>query len=200
MPTLNTNVNTSAPSPGRQDYSAGLGAPKKEYTITERVTLTHGQPFVYLSSIIPPRCRVVWLNVVNQTAININGTASAGSAASGGFIICATTATIPTTGTVSNATASALFNLQTVLSTTGILRQTTPVNTSFAFNTSTNSSAIIVLPAGTSTSGFIQANTGGGTNGFLFGTGTGTASGTNNGIIDVAIYVEQYDDVVGINY
>lgn len=190
-------INTSAPSPGRQDYSMGLGAPKKEFVITEAVTLTQASPFIRLSSKLPPRCRIAWVAVANQTAVNVTGSAGTVTNIANGYLVCPTAAgATPTTGTVSNATASA-FIAHTATASNAAVRRGDTLASSLQTQTVTDFQDILLLPY-VSTNNIIQAS---GTSGLIFGAGTSTVTGTTQGgVVSVSIYVEQFDDVVGINY
>lgn len=146
--------------------------------LTQRVNIASGDKQVQLKWQLPPRCRQVWADVRNVTAVSVTGTDGTGTADAWGLFNLGTTTALATS-TASNATASAILTGGTASSafTSG-----TGVTTSVATNTSTNPSYLVIAPLST-TGNRISPGT----------TGTATYAFNAAATVDVRVFFERYD-------
>jgi hypothetical protein len=150
----------------------------------QRVSVTDDAKQITLGKKLPPRSRIVWANVVNHTAVAVNGNDGTNTANSYGLFNFGT-ATGPATDTASNATASAIVTAATNnLSASGVTRKAVGASTNDAsavyHNTSTNENTLALLPMFSNAARIYPKS-----DGFLF---NGTAE------VDVTLYIETYED------
>lgn len=146
--------------------------------LSERVTIASGDKQILLKTRLPARCRQVFADVRNVTAVSVTGTDSTGTA-DAWAVFNIGTSTALATSTASNATASAILTAGTASSafTSG-----TGVTTSVATNTSTNQSYLVIAPLST-TGNRISPGT----------TGTATYAFNATAQVDVRVFFERYD-------
>lgn len=174
--------------------------------IRQRIKPTQGSPFMPLNATLAGRGRILWAEVVTQTAVSVaatgDGTNTANSYAIAMFPTTGTAPLTapPTTGTQSNpAGTNGYLVLQTPGLTTAATNQARgvplifgTVATSQCVNTNTVPALLGVLPAFTNSNRISYVGTG--TANFRFGTDTTTTITTDTcGVIDVTLYVEEFE-------
>jgi hypothetical protein len=180
---------------------------RKATTVRQRCNLVHGSAFFTLNYALPPRSRLVWAEVLTQTTVAATGNDGTSTANCYALVVSPATAnataalTQPQTATMSNAPGgtSGYLALITPGLTTDATNQTRSIPLVFGttatnqvINTNTSAAALITLQPAFTNSNRLYAS---GTSGFVFG--TSTASTTTNtaggGIVDVTLYIEEYD-------
>lgn len=146
--------------------------------LTQRVTIASGDKQVLIKVQLPPRCRQVFADVRNVTAVSVTGTDSTGTADAWALFNLGTSSALATS-TASNATASAILTAGTA---SNAFTSGTGVTTSVATNTSTNPSYLVIAPLST-TGNRISPGT----------SGTSTYAFNATAQVDVRVFFERYD-------
>lgn len=189
---------------------------RKAHTISCNVTINTGSPFASLPVTVPPRSRVIWARLSNQTTIPVTGGIGTTTTAPGGYALVGwpTTATTPLTAppstasvTFANASGTSGGVIALAVSTTSaatalgapICERVAGVYGTNAYvfqNTNTTPAYLALVPAFTNSTGSYayQANgtasTAAGTQG-AFGTSTSISTATTY-TAQVELFCEEF--------